>query len=320
LTRPQGQWTIAGRFAVAAVVLFGIGLSALLVNSIPESAGPAALAPRNHLSNPEVVQAPTLALDANPNDSAPGPVWQEPTGQLVKEVPAEKPATGPPSSPTPRPEPLGNVPFAAATIVQVKPPRLPLVAPMRSLDTFAPRQRVQHALEKSDAHHVDVFCRDPARAFDRLQSAMKSRGAKVIVDTVAQDLLKRKIRGQYVVYSDELTAADWARVLQQVGGQDKRAEEKHAGDGVFEQVVVLPFDVPDQKELTAVFGSDLSQPDGRPRRTADTSKDGKLALAGVVSSTRTSATSKPVHQYLDGRHDRSQGTIAVLLLIRLVGA
>jgi hypothetical protein len=319
LTRPQQQWTVAGRLAVAAVILLGIGLSVALVNTIPrddESAG------RADAKRPAAVGdlAKAADPDSKPDDGSRELVVPEPDVAVVKETPPDRPVTRPSPSPKKAPEPLGNVPLVTPTILQVKLPRLPLTLPMRGLDMPGNRQKLQRAFDKSDAHHIDLFCRDTTRAFDRLQAAMRGRGARLVVDAVAQETHKRKLRGQYVIFSDDLTAAEWARLLQQAGSVDRKAEEGRAGDGVFDHVVVLPFDPADQKELTGVFGSDLSQTDVRPKRPGDAKKDSKLAVAGVVSPVRTPPSSKEVRQYLDGRRDRPENAIGVLLVLRLVGA
>jgi hypothetical protein len=318
LTQPQGQWTVTGRFAVAAVILLGIGLSAALVNSFPRDAESASTADarRPVPAADDLARAPEPG--PKPDEDAPPIVAPEPEVAVVKEVPPETPATRPSSSPKKAPAPLGNVTLVTPSILQVKPPRLPLAVSVRGIDQVV-RPRLQRAFDKSEAHHVDLFCRDTTRAFDRLENAIKARGARLYVDAMARETHKHKLRSQYVFFTDDLTASDWARLLQQVGLADKRAEEVKAGDGVFDHVVVLPFDAGDQKELTAVFGSDLSQSDSRPKRPADGKKDGKLAVAGVVSPVRTPPSSKEVRQYLDGRRDRPDNAIAVLLVLRLVG-
>jgi hypothetical protein len=181
------------------------------------------------------------------------------------------------------------------------------------------RQRVQSSFGKADAHHVDLFCRDTYRAFDRIQNAMKNRGTRLFVDAAAQEAHKRKYHGQYVIYSDDLTAGEWLKLLSGVGSADKRAEDSKAGDGVFDHAVVLPFDAADQKELAAVFGTDVSQSDARPRRSADPKADDKLAVGGVVIPGRMPTTSREVRQYIDSRRDRPDNAIAVLLVLRPVG-
>jgi len=210
------------------------------------------------------------------------------------------------------PEPLGNVPFAATKLVEVTPPRLPVSVPVRELAPDEIRRKMQRELGKAESQHVDLFCRDTARCFERLQSVLKSRGVRVYVDAVAQESLKRKLRGQYVIYCDDLTAVDWSKVLQQVGAPDRRAEDGRAGDASFDHVVVVPFDAADQKELATVFGSDLAQ----SPRPAGGKKDGKSAVAATVSPWRTPSSSREVRQYFDARRDRPANAIAVVLVLR----
>jgi hypothetical protein len=190
----------------------------------------------------------------------------------------------------------------------VSPPRL-LAVPVRDLDSPEGRTKIQQELGKGDVHHIDLFCKDSARALDRLQAVVKARGIRVIVDPVAQESQKRKLRAQYLLYCDDLTVAEWSQMLQALAAADKKP-----GENVFDHIVVLPFDMADRTELTAVVGSDLTQPERRP--AAGTAKK-EIKSALIAAPIRMSPNSKDLRQFLDGHRERAPGDIAVMLVLRL---
>jgi hypothetical protein len=192
------------------------------------------------------------------------------------------------------------------------------LASLRSLDPEA-YQRLLRELSRDETHRIDVFCRDTVRALERLQTACKERGVKVLVDATAQEAAKRKLPVTFALYSDDLTGPEWVQLLQHLGAADQRAEDKRAGDGVFDQLVPMPLTGTDQKELAAWLGVDLVQTappkaaTGRPGRV----KNALLVPYSPINPLRPSPGSKEVKQYLDGRGERASGAVAVLLVLRL---
>jgi hypothetical protein len=320
----RGRRINRGTYVAAAAVFFAFATSiGLWAVSSRDAGGPSdvAVRPRAESNGTALVQATPTEKQSDDVDP---PTQSAPPGDaVVKDAPpAPKPDT--PTSQEPGPDPLGNVPLAAPDFVRVTPARLPLALAVRSLETADQRQKLQKELRKADAHHVDLFCRDSARGVERLQAVLRGRGVRLVVDTVVQEAVKRKVRGQYLVYCDDLTATEWADLFQRASVVDRRAEERKAGDSIFDHVVVVPFDAQDQKELTNLFGSELTQPEtgrrsgaGAPDapRPADATK-GKSAIATAIGPWRTPAASKEVRQYLDMRRDRVPGTVGIALVVR----
>lgn len=222
-----------------------------------------------------------------------------------------KPRTSSPKAPAS--DPLGNVPIPLPKLVQVSPPRL-LALPLRTMDTVDARQKLKQELDKATSHHIDVFCRDTNRGLERLQAVCRDKGIRLISDSIVQEALKRKIRGQYLVYSDELTAKDWTQLFQSLGVTDKKAEDKKPGDGNFDHAVVMPIDGGDKKELTSLFGSDLLQVPAKP--IAAKERDIRTGVATALLPWKSSPNSKEIRQFLDDRRSRTNGSIAVVLVIR----
>ncbi|HEX4589706.1 MAG TPA: hypothetical protein VH120_07240 [Gemmataceae bacterium] len=297
------RWTMPVAAAVALV--FG---TILFVSWPEQTRGPArSVANRSRpAASSEVAQLPDVGP---PEDtSSPPPEVETPAPTVVASDSKPPTAANPPG---PKVAPFGTATVPPPRATKVTPPRLPLPLAMPELETLEVRQKLQRELTKADAQHLDLFCRDTVKGFDRIQATLRARGVHMIVDGVVQQAVKRKVRGQFLVYCEDLTAVEWIQVFQALAAGDKK-------DSLFDSVVVLPFDVVDQKELMAVAGSDLTNSDGKPR-TADVKKDAKSALVAGLGPVRTPANSREVRQFLDARPDRPANTIAVVLVIRTVG-
>jgi hypothetical protein len=324
--RPNAnRLSLASRVTVAAAVLIAVVGGAWLFRSLPtEPTRNGRDLTRRTAGEGEAV-ATASRIDADEPGSVPAdppPPKPEPVTQAL---PDSSPPMRVPESPRPVPsDVLGNRPSVAPTFVRVTPPAL-VTLPVRGLDDQA-LQKLRLGLANGDAHRIDLFCRDTAKAFERLRAACTGRGVHLVMDPVAQDALKRKLQSHYVLYCDDLTADQWQQLVRTVSTADARAEQKRAGDGLFEQLVVMPLSASDQKELTTLLGADPTLVANRPRTGPAVGVEGVSAsnqsarekLALVVPSTplRPVPLSREIRQFLDGQRERAPGTIAVMLLLR----
>ncbi len=318
LVRPRSdQFSRASRAVMAAAVLVAVAVGAYLFGSLPRQL---AVTDRLVTTRPSAKFVATDAPIIDPDVVADNPSSAEP---LKRATGSDAVVKNPPAKPrnpgtAPAVDPLGTTAPPPPKLMKVEPPRL-LSLLVRDLDSPQARQKLQHELSEADVHHVDLFCKDSTKAFERLQAAIRGRGIKLHVDAVAQETLKRKVRGQFLIFCDDLNAIEWTQALQAVAAADKRA-----GDGLFDHVVVLPFDSADQKELATVFGADLSQPDARRARAGgadarEPKMEARQAFAAGLFPWRTPANSKDVRQFVDSHRDRASGNIAVLLVLRMPG-
>jgi hypothetical protein len=299
----------ASRWAAAAVVTVALGIGAAIFLSLPgERASETRTVAKRPKSavGPEVVRLPPRD---ETNDAEPAPEAPAPSEAVLTNAEPPIPAAATNS----RPEPLGSVIPPPPRLKAVSRPRLAMIA-VRDFESPTVRQSFGKDLARADAHHVDLFCKDSAKALDRLQATLKARGVKLHVDAVAHEAAKRKVRQQFLIYCDDLTAAEWVQTLQALAAADKKA-----GDGLFDSVVTLPLDTADQRELTTIAGTDLTQRDAKAQPGA-AKKDAKVALVAALSPWRTAPNSKEVKQFLDSPAGRPAGAIAVVLTLRLVGA
>jgi hypothetical protein len=198
-------------------------------------------------------------------------------------------------------------------------------------------------LAKGEAHRIELFCREPWHVVERLSVSGGSRRIKLLVDPAAQEGQKRRWPQQYLLFSDALTADEWAQFFRHLGSADRLAEEKRAGDGIFEYLVVTPPSAADHREVVNHLGVELLAPANRPGPTSGVevrtpvsggtadkvvetlSKGGAKPLpkpparqAVLVPYHRlrfVAQPSKEIRQYLDSHQAPRPGQVAVMLVI-----
>lgn len=303
-----GGRSLAAPILTAAAILIAVGMSTYLLATLPtESPVRTVQAPA---PEPPIEVASASDVEVMPDEVRPTPaVVPDPVVAKATSVPISPDRPKRPKVRTP--DPLGNPPSNLPHLVKVTAPRLPTAFTVRGMSPET-RGNLRRELDKAEAQHVDLFCRDTHRGFERLKTALTNLHVTIAADAAAREALKRKFHGQYLLYCDDLTPAEWAQVLQRAGGADRAAENRKAGDGVLDRVVVLPFDSSDQKDLTTVFGTDPRSGGGK--------SETKTAFATAIPPSRALTSTKESRQFLDARRARTEGTIAVVLVIRQPGA
>jgi hypothetical protein len=332
----RARWPAFVGVSVAAGVLFAVCAGVWLMVALPR---PAARTDQRVARAEQAAPDVTLASKDPPPAPAPtnSPVMPPPETANVAAARASpmQPKTLPENSPVAGNE-LASPPLPLPEPAHFALPRLPEVYTAQVLDQSAAKADVAQELAKSESHRLDLFCKDSNRALERLQAAFKERGVRVAVDAQAAEMQKRKMREFYAIYCDDMTAAEWVALLQSLSKTDRKAEEKKPGDGVLDQLVVMPLGANDQKDLVGLFGSDptaAGRPKGPdPRRPiaddtgdqvakalgkSEGAKGQKQALVLPYWPVRSSpAVSKETKQFTETGHDRRPETIAVLLIVR----
>jgi hypothetical protein len=225
--------------------------------------------------------------------------------------------------------------------------KLDLSLQMRSLEG----DRLRAELKKDPAFRFELPCRESTRAFEQLRAAFRAHGVSLIVDQVAQARLKQpKLQTNFVLYAEDVTPAQMVTILNQLGQEDKKAEARKRGDGVFNSLVVNPMSSHDFKELAGLLRVDVKQLQTRPatplgvdikkpvsegtaNQVATTlagqggaarpeagKANGKapetLALAVPYNPVRPRPNSPEVKRFFDSRKPTRPGTIQVLLVLR----
>jgi hypothetical protein len=190
-----------------------------------------------------------------------------------------------------------------------------------------------------------LFCLENAKALPRLQAAFGAHGIKFLIDKDAQTCLTKRLKTNYVLYMEDVTAAELATILQEIGRADKKAEAQR--DGQFDRIMVNPLGPDDYKELSSLLGVDAkvlqsSKPGIDPRKpVSDGTADNvirvlegqgpprpdpsrppvvkapeRLALVLASHVARPRSPSKEVKQFLDSRKERRPGTVQIVLVLR----
>jgi hypothetical protein len=230
---------------------------------------------------------------------------------------------------------------------------LALTLGMRDLDQEKVKQHLRKELQRESAYRLELFCLANGKALDRLQAAFKAHGVRLVIDPEVHALKNRKVRTDYALYTEGLTADDLARVLERLGKEDKQAEARRRGDGQFDKVLVFPLTPASRKELTSLLGVDplvaparpqtplgvdihkpiasgtaaqVSQalegqgpPRPEPGKPAAVRAPERLAVVLHYNPTRSRPTpSRELKQFLDSRKDRPSAAVPTFLVLRNV--
>jgi hypothetical protein len=214
---------------------------------------------------------------------------------------------------------------------------LPATFKLRDLPQDATHKKLVAELQKDAAVRLELPCPDGSRAFERLQAILKTHRVELMIDASAQRRLSKPLwKTNYVLYSEGMTAAELASLLQQIGA------DKHPGENPFDHLVVRRMTERDHKELSDLLGVDpvKVQPsketgalgvDPRKPVSDQTAAQLEAALAGQgragakaehmmlampYNPVRPHRDSAEVKRFLDERKPLRPGALQVLLVLR----
>ncbi len=312
-------------FAAAAAVLVAVGFGSFTYFSRPA---------------PDTGRDTLLAVNDRPPaeptpDPAAGPKEEVKVDEgtpvaAVPPTPADPPKGPPPPERLPMPVVANDKPKepvnAAQVVTQETPqPGMEMFKPAVVALPFAllkdvraiQAEQLRKELGTETALRVELPCADTARGFRRLQSALKDVGVSVAIDAAAQNRLdKPRLRSNYALLVEDLTADELARALARLGSDDKKAAEaRPKPDGQFSKMVVNRLSDADRKELSDVLHVEARalQPGAGKGRGAE-----RLALAVTYNPEqgRPRPNSPEVKRYLDNRRPARPGALQVLLVLR----
>jgi hypothetical protein len=237
----------------------------------------------------------------------------------VTQIPAAPTPPRPNTPKTSQPE-LAAPPIVPLTPLKIALPRMTRVLDATHLDRGDGKEQLMEEFADSGAHRLDLFCRDVNRGLDRLLTVLRRRGVQVVLDAAAADRQKRRAGRAYVLYTDDLSAKDWTDALMAASSIDRQAEQKRTGDGVLDQLTLMPLVASDQKELEKLIGIDPTSARSKSASAADSvnrpaSASAKPQKTLFVAHRGTPAT-KEGRQHFETRQDRIAGGISVMLIFR----
>jgi hypothetical protein len=349
-TQPFPAWV---GMALAASVLFLVGFGSYFyfLLTLPDHRGnPVALSTAPHGPSEEGVLTPgpdgaasQAKVDRPPAEQR--KPRQPPPPSTVAQTPSDKPSSPREPAADPTPEMALTLPVPEKEMFQPQAVEMALPAIFQFGDLIGTRLRDE--LRKDSGFRLEVPCRDSSRAFERLQSALKTHGINLLIDQVAQSRLKHKLQTNFVLYAEDLLPEELAAILQQVGSDDRKAESKRKGDGLFDGLVVTRMTKDDRKELSTLLGVDPRQVQS-PRAGTPLGVDPKKPLsemtaeqvAQALTTSRSEANrssgkapehlavvlpynpvrprpgSAEVKRFLESRRPPRIGTVQVLLVLR----
>jgi hypothetical protein len=306
------QWA---SFAAAAAVLLAVSLGSFLYF---------AQSPRETV--PNVPLAQNHEPKAQP-DSPPAPSEIKNDDKVVA-----PPPRAPEVAESSLPERL-DMPLVQNDDVKEKTPPLTQETPLPGMEMFKPHvvappfalledvrtlqaDKLRTQFGSETALRIELPCADTARAFKRLQGALKDAGITMAIDAAAQNRLdKPRLRSNYVIFVEDVTADELARFLARVGSEDKKAAEaKPKPDGQFSKMVVNRLSDADRKELAVVLHVEARQLQTGPDKPGKGTE--RLALAVTYNPERPKANSPEVKRYLENRKPARSGAVQALLVLR----
>jgi hypothetical protein len=326
--------------AAAAAIVFVIstGTYVYFASRAPEADHSVAL--ENWKKSPGPVQeSNTTPNPADKTDVAKGdpsdrtkPPDETSIDQHPNDPTAKKEFVGPPEPPEAAlayPNPIEKMEMFTAQVADV---HQPLILKMRDFDA----DKLKTEVKKDPAFRVELPSRDSAKAFARIEAAFKAHGVTLVIDQVAQKRLKTpKAKTNFVFYVDDLTPEDLTALFKNLGDDDKAAEAKREGDGLFEAIVVNRMSDGDHKELKELLGVDprASAKPGAidPKKPLSDTTAGqvaktlanppakggeRLAIALAYNPVRPHPNSAEVKRFLEGRKPPRAQTVQMLLVLR----
>lgn len=350
LHRPT-EFPTRALLAAAASVLLLVAMSAYLFIVVP-TLQPDVRREPVAFEQPKADPVAKVADHNDGGDEQPPALPTAPEAPRVAENAAdERPFVGPPAPErepgpvTPRAEP----PVYVDRMTELfRPGRvevtLPVILSLHDLAEEAGRKRLLAEFRKDSSFRIELPCRNATRAFDRVQSALRTHDVGLIVDQDARVRLQQPLwKTNYLVFAEDVTPEDLAAVLHEANVLDHKgkASEAQLADLVVTRLSkdhrkllsdllgVDPIAVPPRAagplgtdphkplpELTAgqvadaLSGSPGKSPAGAARPPA------RQALALAYNAERPRTGSAEVRRFLDSRKPPRPGTLQILLILR----
>lgn len=292
-------------------------------------------------NTPRVVKQP----EDMPRHEAPAPMKEKdpPPHEVVNKPDDRKPdPEEPPKKPDPRPEPEPESIVTAPTVESFQPSSaevaLPHIIKLRDLQQEKTREGLLNELQRQNSFYVELLCREATHAFPRLQETFKAQGFEVLADSAVQARLKLpQNKTTYLVYLDDVTAAELLRLLTPLGN-DEKPDAKKPGLAQFmaneANLIVSPMNGEQRKKMVQCLGLDPRQVNKVPgplgvdlsrplaEQTAESlgvdkkSSTSARAVATTYLPLPPRVPSPEVKRFLDERSTPRKGTLQVVLVLR----
>jgi hypothetical protein len=194
---------------------------------------------------------------------------------------------------------------------------------------------------KNTALRLDVACKSSNTALHRVKNVLASANINLVIEQVAEHRLKHaKMKTNYVVFVEDLTADELSRLLERLAQEDLKAEVARKGDGVFQGLVISRMNDAGVKEFKEILGPSYGKalhiklPAGSGSGSADSKKSASGSMSRPESSKGSGRGhdrcalalpynpvrppkdgSAEIHKFLQSRKQPRPDTLQVLLVL-----
>lgn len=194
-------------------------------------------------------------VDVQADDPVLTPEVPNPPGVAVADHVPEQPIPDPgPASPQIDEQRLTSPGQTILNPFEVVPLTRMLILSPLELDREESQTKLLEELNQSKAVRVELFCRDSLEAYRRVSSAYQEMGSSLMIDALAQSLVRDKQPTQFVFYCQTVQPEEFAALLRSLGDSDRAAEQQRLGTGVFDKVILTPFQAIDDEDLARLLG------------------------------------------------------------------
>jgi hypothetical protein len=224
---------------------------------------------------------------------------------------------------------------------------LPVVVPLREIGIEANRDKLLRELRDDAAFRVELPCQNATRAFEKVQSALRSHGVGLVIEQTTLARLRQPLwKTNYVLFAEDITADELHAVLREIAATDGKAR---AGEAQFTAVVVTHLSKGHRKELSDLLGVDpepISADQARPLgvdphkplpevtagQVANALSSGagqggatsgtpavpvtRQALALAFNPVRPRQSAPEIRRFLDARKPARPGSLQLLIVLR----
>ena len=219
----------------------------------------------------------------------------------------------------------------------------PVILKLHDLDQDATRKKLNDELAQDTGFRLELPCDNGTRSCDRLLAVCKEQKIAVLIDQKAQQRLKApQVKTNYVLYLENVTPEELARLVEQLGADDKKAGAKKSTEARFDRLVVTRLTKRDYKELSDLLGIDPSKVEA-PKATGPLGTDlrkplseqtadqvakslegnksaapaaAQQALALAYNPVLPPKNSPEVKRFLDSRKPPLPGTVRAIIVLR----
>jgi hypothetical protein len=132
-----------------------------------------------------------------------------------------------------------------------------------NLDLSAEETRsLGEQLAKEESPRFNLECNDPAKAVERLESALRETGIQLVVPESARRALNQEAKVAYLLFAENVTAAELAAMLHKMGRDDRRERQMGRRGAGFGRLLVHSVSQQDRRELSLLLG--INDKDLRP--------------------------------------------------------